>query len=344
MISYLFLISIPIILYFISSNENISAQRFSLIFVAIVFIVFTGFRHEVSIDWGQYLRIFHNINQSILFKDALSVTEPGFVLLNWIMGNIGSDVYGVNLIVSIIFTSGLFRFAGKMPNPWLAIISVTPYLVIVISMSAVRQTAAIGVILYLLAGWNKDTFFTKIVLALIATSFHYSAFIAFLFVIQSMKMPSWLRWIILLTGGAFSFILFSQTEQYTIYENTYVTKNIESFGALQHVLLNAIPAMIYLVFFNKWNKFYIEISLMKILSYLSLLSIVGVFVSSTAVDRLALYLSPIQMLVYSSIPIVFRNQMYGIAIIVFHIAILFIWLLYANSSYAFLPYRNILFL
>lgn len=344
MIVYLSLMSVLIFSYFIFSNKDASTQRLLLIIVAIIFIIFTGFRYEVSLDWGQYLRMYNKINQDTSLINALSVTEPSFVLLNWFMGKLGAGVYGVNFIVSIIFISGLFKFSEKMPNPWLSLISVTPYLVIVISMSAVRQTAAIGIILYLLAGWNKDDFLKKIILSLLATSFHYSAFIAFLFVIQSMKMPLWIRWNILLIGGIITFIIFSKTEQYTIYENTYVTQNIESYGAFQHVLLNAIPATIYLLFIRKWNEVYIRNNLMMILSYLSLLSIIGVFFSSTAVDRLALYLSPIQMLVYGSIPTVFKSQTSAIAIISIHIAILLIWLLYANSSYAFLPYKNILFL
>ncbi len=344
MTGYLFLFSIPVIFAFVFSNQRASAQKLLLFFVAIIFIIFTGFRHEISKDWDQYIRKYSYINESTSFTEALSFSEPGFVALNWLLGRVDIDFYGVNFVVAIIFITGLFRFAGQMPRPWLALLSVTPYLVIVISMSAVRQAAAIGFVLYLLAGWNKDSFFKKIILALIATSFHYSAFIAFLFVLQSMKMSSLIRWGILLAGSAISFVIFSRTEQYTIYEGTYVTANIYSAGALQHALLNAIPAMIYLIFIKKWNKVYGAVNLLKWLSYLSLISVMGVFISSTAVDRLALYLSPIQMMVYSSIPIVFRREVYSIAIIVFHIAILLIWLNYANSAYAFLPYQNVLFL
>jgi hypothetical protein len=82
---------------------------------------------------------------------------------------------------------------------------------------------------------------------------------------------------------------------------------------------------------------------MFILSCLSLLSILGITISSTGIDRLALYLSPIQMLIYSTLPSVFKNQNYAIVIVIIHIVILYIWLSYANSAYAFLPYKNIIF-
>jgi hypothetical protein len=83
--------------------------------------------------------------------------------------------------------------------------------------------------------------------------------------------------------------------------------------------------------------------LMFVLSVLSLFSIPGVFVSSTGIDRLALYLSPIQMLVYSSISIVFKNKLYTAVIVMMHLVILYVWLTYANTAFAFIPYKNILF-
>jgi hypothetical protein len=79
---------------------------------------------------------------------------------------------------------------------------------------------------------------------------------------------------------------------------------------------------------------------------MSLLSVFGVFVSSTGIDRLSLYLSPIQMLIYSSLPYVFgrKNQALGMMfVIVYHGIVLYWWLNYANTSEAFIPYKSILF-
>jgi len=344
MIPYLFLMAIPAIFSFMPSNKNSFNQKILLFFVGIIYIMFTAFRHEVSLDWSSYIRMYALIKSNSSLEEALSITEPSFVILNWIMAKMDAGVYGVNFVVAIIFISGLFRFVAQMPRPWLALLSLTPYLVIVISMSAVRQTAAIGFMFHLLAIWNQGII-KKIVLAFIATSFHYSAFVSVVLVLLNIKLPSWLKWVVLLSGSVISLYIFTRTEQYIIYKGAYLGKGaIESFGALQHAALNAIPASIYLFFIKKWNALYGKNQLMFILSILSLLSMVGVFFSSTAVDRLALYLSPIQMLIYSTIPIVFKSEIYAYIIIIIHIAILLIWLLYSNSSYAFLPYNNILFI
>jgi hypothetical protein len=343
MIPYLILMAIPAIFSLVSTDKKKFAAKELLFFIGIIYIVFTGFRHEVSLDWQQYFRMYDSIKSSSSLEDALSITEPGFVVLNWIMAGMDTDVYGVNVVVAIIFISGLFRFADRMPRPWLALLSVTPYLVIVISMSAVRQTAAIGLIFHLLASWNQGII-KRFLLALIATSFHYSAFVSIVFVLLSMKMPVWLKWLVVLAGSALSVYIFTRTDQYAHYETAYTgAEGVESFGALQHVALNAIPAAIYLFFIKKWNALYGKNQLIFILSVLSLLSVPGVAISSTGIDRLALYLSPIQMLIYSTLPSVFKNQNYAIVIVIIHIVILYIWLSYANSAYAFLPYKNIIF-
>jgi len=342
MIIYLFLISIPTIFYFVAPNKN-TTQKILLFFTGFIYIFFIGFRHEVGMDWFNYILIYDYISDGTI-KHGINRTEPAYALLNWLSAQMSFDIYGSNFIIAIIFVSGLINLAGKMPNPWVALISVTPYLVIAIGMSGVRQSAAIGFVFHLIAGWKKNSFIKNIILAVVATLFHYSAFVALFFVIQNITMPKIIRWGVLIVGSVISFIIFSKTDHYTYYEQSYITANLISPGALQHLSLNAIPSIIYLLFIKKWNKLYGKNNVLIILSYLSLLSILALAVSSTGVDRLALYLSPIQMLVYSSIPVVFKNKLYSMIIIVIHFLILYIWLTYSNSSIAFLPYKNILFI
>jgi hypothetical protein len=68
--------------------------------------------------------------------------------------------------------------------------------------------------------------------------------------------------------------------------------------------------------------------------------------SSTAVDRLALYLIPLQLFVGSRLP---DTRLFGIPpatwnqlLIAFSFAVLIVWLLFAGHSSAWLPYRNLL--
>lgn len=342
MLPYFFLISIPSILAIAGLNKKSSLQKISLCFVGVLYILFIGLRHEVGADWVQYSFIFENI-KNYFVTEGFTRSEPGYTLLNFLVSQVGGDIYGVNLCAASIFVTGMFVFAARMPMPWLAIVSVTPYLIIVVGMSGVRQATAIGLVFLLLAGWRRNSNVKNILIALLATSFHYSAFIAVIFVLANVKMMPWLKWTILVIGGVICFDIFTQTDQYAVYEERYAIKNVVSSGAVQHVLLNVIPSGVYLILIKKWDKKFGRNQLMRQLSVLCLLSLGGVFVSSTAIDRLALYLSPIQMLVYGSMPVVFRNQALSFAIVFLHVAILYVWLAYANTSFAYLPYQSIIF-
>lgn len=343
MLAYWFLIALPICFVFVPIREK-NAHVIALLCVGLLYIIFIGLRDEVGMDWSNYIRIYDYVNNSSL-EDSFDRTEPSYALLNRLSMQLGTDIYASNFVIAILFVSGLIRFARKMPNPWLALISVTPYLVIAIGMSAERQSAAIGLIFHLMASW-KEGLFKKITLASIATSFHYSAIVTVIFVVQSIKMPSWFRYAILIAGAIISYPILNSTEAYSNYNKVYIEEDLISSGAVMHALLNAIPAAIYLILIKKWNKTFGKSELMITLSILSILSVFGVFISSTGVDRLALYLSPIQMLVYSSLPYLFEQKNQTVLyflIIANHCIILYWWLNYANNSYAFIPYKSILF-
>jgi len=68
--------------------------------------------------------------------------------------------------------------------------------------------------------------------------------------------------------------------------------------------------------------------------------------SSTALDRLALYWIPLQLLVGSRLP---DTSLFGISpvlwnqlLVGFSLAVLLMWLFFADNSFTWLPYRNLL--
>ena len=315
----------------------------SLLVLGIIYILFVGLRYEVGADRWAYL-VMYDTMSSMSFKDALEYTEPGFAALNWLLGKMDAGVYWVNFIVSVIFVSGLIRFAKTTPLPFLALIAVTPYLVIAIGMSATRQSAAIGLVFHLMASWRQGLVF-KLSFSTLATLFHNSGVMSFLFVMQSIKMPAWVKTLLFIGGAAVLYPVLSSTDKAAEYQKTYLEVNIVSSGALMHALLNAIPAAIFLAFWRKWKVRFGENDLLPMLAVLSILSVFGVSVSSTGVDRLALYLSPIQMIVYGSLPLLFGRQyksMLSSVVIVIHLVIMFWWLNYANTAEPFLPYDNLI--
>jgi len=336
MLAYLFLLSIPSLFALVFPSKR--HVNLLLLFLFLVYILFIGFRYETGSDWPAYQKMF-DVMSELTLVDSLFYTEPGYAALNWFLAKQGLTLLSVNVVVAIIFITGLVRFAKIMPNPSLALVSVTPYLIIVIGMSATRQSAAIGFVFLVLANWNKSSL-SKISYSLLAISFHYSAVVVLFFVLYNMKIRAWMKWVILIVGSVVSLYVLKDTSKIMEYNQTYRVANIVSPGAIQHAMLNVMPAIIYLLFRKRWHRIYGNVDLINILAIASFISMALVFVSSTAIDRLALYLSPIQMFVYSSFPVVFKKQLYAIGIIIMHFLILYLWLGYSNTAHAFLPYTN----
>ena len=69
---------------------------------------------------------------------------------------------------------------------------------------------------------------------------------------------------------------------------------------------------------------------------------------SSAIDRVALYMIPLQMLVFSYLPDIFgkknaRHRWIMILIILYYTFVLFVWLNFATHSWYWLPYENLIF-
>jgi hypothetical protein len=315
----------------------------NLLVLGIIYILFVGLRYEVGADREAYLGMYDTMS-SMSFKDALDYTEPAYAALNWLLAQMNAGIYWVNFIVSVIFVSGLIRFAKTTPLPFVALIAVTPYLVIAVGMSGVRQSAAIGLVFHLMANWKQGLVY-KLSFSTLSTLFHNSGIMSFMFVMQSIKIPVWLKALLFIGGTAVLYPVLSGTDKAAQYQQTYLENNLVSPGALMHVLLNAIPAAIYLAFRRKWKARFGDSDLLPMLAVLSILSVFGVSVSSTGIDRLALYLSPIQMIVYGSLPFLFGRQyksMLSSVVIVIHLVIMFWWLNYSNTAFAYLPYNNLI--
>ncbi len=66
-------------------------------------------------------------------------------------------------------------------------------------------------------------------------------------------------------------------------------------------------------------------------------------------DRVGLYMLPLQLVVFAYVPEVFgikrgRNQLFVTGVIFYYGLVLFVWLNYATHAFAWLPYRNWLFM
>ncbi len=353
MFAYWFLFLVPMILSLPLSASRRKPNAFLLVGVFAVFLILVGLRDKVGMDWNNYL---HGYYADIYntFGDALQGYEPGFALLKWLMVRLGWGIYGVNFFSALVFNVGLFSYAGKCANPWLAIAAVTPFLVIAVAMSGTRQAMAIGVFFFVLAHWERIGAPGKLALLLLASSLHASAIALTALVVYDLKLHlaarhplliTCVRYVLLAGTVLLAVIYLPQTEGFKNYEEDYYLGRIDAPGALQHMSLNMLPAIFFFAFRDRFREIVGASRVFEAICFLCIVSLPAISVSSSAVDRFSLYFSVVQMTVISALPSIAgfraRRTLILVGLLVYLSLILLIWLNFSNSARAYIPYGNV---
>ena len=139
--------------------------------------------------------------------------------------------------------------------------------------------------------------------------------------------------------GAYLFVFDSVDKLWA----SYVVAEYESQGGLIRTLMNLFPALLYLVFYKKLCVGSADKRLWFWISLLAIICVPLVLVSSTATDRLALYLIPLQIYVFSRLHLVvsdaYLKAIIVLGVLVYYFAVQCVWLLYAANSHQWLPYQ-----
>jgi len=343
MVTYWFLYIIPAISA-IQAGKQKSKSILSWVILAFIFILIIGLRHEVGGDWFNYLGHFEmylDVPLSIAFEQG----DPGYVFLNWSMGKIGLDHYAVNFICAIIFVSGLFAFARHLPYPWLGIAVAVPYLVVVVAMGYTRQGVALGFLFWGLTQLEQKRFKSFIFSILLAALFHKTAIIMVGLALFTQGKGKLLRLLATLAIGYGLWSSFLAEDQANLWHN-YVEAAMHSEGARIRAFMNLVPGLLLLFFWKKWKNTYPNPKFWLWMAVGSIVVFPLVDFASTAVDRMALYMTPLQVAVFARLPeLVYSGNSKTVIIgVLFGYALtLFVWLNFATHAPYWLPYQNWLF-
>lgn len=314
---------------------------------AILTALVIGLRYRVGGDWANYQQIYDDIYYMPL-STAVTYTDPIYGAFNWLSGQFRLGVWPVNLACGMLFMFGTARLASKQPNPWLAVLVAVPYLVIVVAMGYTRQAAAIGVICYAVADASETRLIRLVVLTLIAALLHKTAIL----LLPIMLVPVFRRNLllgflgILVFAGLFWVVLSSSTGDLVA---NYVQSDYDSQGAMVRVSMNVLAAIVLLLTFRRSDFSPFQRSFWVLCSILSIASLVLLFVvsASSGVDRIALFLIPLQMVAISRLPYVFAKAGTAlpsvlIGVVAYCFLVQFVWLGYADNARGWLPYRTVL--
>lgn len=316
-------------------------------FAFIVLTLFIGLRHKVGMDWNNYVRIADWVSGASIVE-SFQRAEPGFALLTWISTRLGTGVYGVHLVGAVVFCLGLFRFCGRTDNAWMGLLISFPVLITAVANSASRQMIAIGILMWLLAEWKEASLKKRVAIIMLACAFHYSAAFMLVFAALELNIGRATKAVLVMLLAGATLWLMQMTGGGDYYITTYVTEQDDltfSPGAFQHIALNAAPAAL-MIFGRKVRARLFPSQLMIQYGLLAMLLVPLAVVASVAAGRISLYLFPVSIYVFTGLPGLFSTPqaraLVRLLVALSMLLILWIWLNFANSAYAHIPYMNVL--
>ena len=316
--------------------------RTYLLIGIVLMTLMVGTRFDVGGDWRSYQFMFGFV-EHMSFERALKYGDPGYQALNWIVQQWKGEIWWVNLFSAAIFAWGLTRLCQNQPLPLLAVLVAVPYLIIVVAMGYTRQSIAIGILMAGLASLGRGGSVVRFAIYVAAAAlFHKTAVMVLPLVIFACERNRLLNVI----AGAAAFFLFfdlflaDSTDQFV---KNYIDSRYASQGAWIRVMLVLVPAAILLA---KRGQLGLAAQEENVWRYIAITACAMPLIliatpSSTAVDRMALYLLPLQIVVLSRVHLLFRKPGTGVMAIIFYsFLVQFVWLNFAQHAKLWIPYRS----
>ena len=319
----------------------------ALVFVLIAITLMIGLRYKVGGDWNTYVVTFNRIT-SLPFDAALtqSPDEIGYDFLNWLAGWVGAKLWLVNLVCAIPFVIGLAALCRQQPNPWLALVVATPLFIIVLGMGFTRQASATGFMLIGLSGLARGrSYWWFLTWTLVGSLFHYSVLVLVpilpLFIFRATAFSALLAVSALIVG--YYVLLPNALDRYSA---GYIQQVYQAKGAIFRIAPNAFAGLMLLVFRRQYYGHPTELKVWRGMAILSLTIMVAFVLvrSSVILDRLSLYVLPLQIFVWARLPTAFgRNRephpALTVLVIAYSVSVLALWLNLANHARFWLPYQ-----
>mgnify|MGYP001261689797 CR=1 FL=1 len=366
MIEYYIIFSILSFLAYKEIHKPEKLNAYSYIFLILLFSIFIGLRNEIGCDWTAYKNIFNltkcttsdgTINLCNKFGiyntlEYLKFKEIGFSSINLIISKFGGNLYFSNYFFSLLFVIPLLNFCSNLKRPFLAILVSYPYLITVIGIGTIRQAIAIAFLMVGINALNKNKIYKYYFFNSFSIIFHYSSLI-FIFLpllispkrnIKLKKNKKFLFYLFLILG--LSLIIFNNN--YFSYQLNGYLNYIEATSFKSPLMvwsMISLPA-IFILKNYKDIKEEDENRFWKNYSIICILMIFLIFFNNIISLRLLLYFLPLKIYALSNLPQIsifkyFPTKAYLITFVI-SLSTLTVWLNFANHSYCYLPYKNLL--
>ena len=315
------------------------------IILGIVLTLIVGLRFEVGGDWFGYMRHYNSMEwQSYAY--CLKKSDFSHWVINKIMLDLGFGLTGVNLLYALLFSAGIIAFARVQPRPWLVIACAVPYFIIVVAMGYSRQSVALGFALIGLVALRRGRFVRFGLWVLVGATFHNTAV---LLVPLAGLASNRNRFQVIAALGFLSAVGYEVllADRLTKLLDIYVERQITtSQGAFIRLSMNAIAALAFLNYNRMFSISSAERRIWSLTSVVAIAMLIAYLLTglSTALDRMALYIIPLQLVTAAHLPDAFgssgrKNIGAVFVLLAFFFAVQFMWLNFANHAQYWLPYK-----
>lgn len=316
---------------------------FGWVIVVIALFAIIGLRWQTGGDWGNYDRM---VQSALWDRAGINLLgDPGFAALTRLAAGSQYGMLVVTMASALVIGILLVVFCLQQPRPWLCLTVAVPYFVIVMGMGYIRQGMAVSCFLMALLAARRVQPLGFLAWIFGAALFHSTALILAPLAVFIARTSVALRVLAFLLAAAGVYFIAISTRTEALITN-YVDEEMTSSGALVRLAMTAVPGAILLIW---WQRFQLTDSERWVWLSLAIAGIVAfglvlIFPASTAIDRLGLYLLPLQCFVYAAMPDALAGnertaRVLTVAIVGLYAAALFVWLNYAVNVEYWLPYR-----
>lgn len=314
---------------------------------------FVGFRYQVGCDWFSYIHYANSADPDL--STALEQRDPLFHALVYIVHASGFDFYpAINVICAAVFFAGVVALGRPLQDKLSFLLYLFPVAIVTLAMSGLRQAIATGILMLALKALIDRRIRTFLLLVLIASGFHGSAFVFIIIwpLITPMRSQAKVALVLLLSVPAALLFFSSDTVDTAI--DRYTNTSYDSSGTMYRLGLLAIGSVAYFAIFRKdWWKLHPSSAFLGDFSakatfgliVLGLVPFIGT--SSVILDRFGLYLAaPIALSLaagpYFSLPPNKRGLFIGVFNVTY-VLFFILWSLYGNKFYGcYEPYQSYL--
>ena len=331
-------------LRYLLKDEEIAKKQIYYIILFLIFL-FSSYRFQVGCDWYGYYKLFLKIDDWSLQR-VITTRDPLSMLLIYFIRKLDMAYPYIYIAFNIVFFLGIHFLAKRQQDPLGFLILLFPILVINMSMSGVRQAAAIGIICISFLFFLDRKPIKYSLLVLLAALFHSSAIIFLFFLPFASGRFNNNRLMISFFFVFFGLILltFSKNFQYAV--SVYIDSGREAYGSVFRIGALTLSGLYFYLFAkNKWKMSFGKDYVLVNLGAMSMILLIFLVPISTIIsDRFGYYFIPIQAIIFARMPFLpFKNNqnLYVFLPYVFIFSIFIFWTqMSALFDQCYLPYKT----